>query len=69
MKTLRAVLAYLIRQGKVTVEIPNFDMDKFREAVRSEAGQMLEEVEGIVWAEEMTDHEKMEWIQNRLEKG
>ena len=28
---------------------------------------MLEEIEGVAYADEMTDREKVEWIQKRLE--
>lgn len=66
MTTLQIVLANLIRRGKVTVEIPNFDMDKLREAMWNEAEQTLWDIKGIVYEEEMTDAEKVEWIQKRL---
>ena len=68
MTTLQVVLANLIRQGKVTVEIPNLDMDELREAVWNNAVITLEEIQGVVREEEMTDADKVAWIQKRLEQ-
>lgn len=68
MITLKSVLANLIRQGKVTLEVPNLDMDELRKAVWNEAEQTLDEIRGVVYEEEMTDEEKVRWIQNRLEQ-
>ena len=68
MTTLQVVLAQLIRSGKVTVEIPNLDMDRLREAVRNDAVTTLEEIQGVVCEEEMTDTDKVVWIQKRLEQ-
>ncbi len=68
MITLKSVLSNLIRQGKVTLEVPNLDMDELRKAVWNEAEQTLDEIRGVVYEEEMTDEEKVRWIQNRLEQ-
>ncbi len=68
MITLKSVLSNLIRQGKVTLEVPNLDMDELRKAVWNEAEQTLDEIRGVVHEEEMTDEEKVRWIQNRLEQ-
>lgn len=68
MTTLKSVLSNLIRQGKVTLEVPNLDMDKLRKAVWNEAEQALDEIRGVVYEEEMTDAEKVAWIQKRLEQ-
>ena len=68
MITLKSVLSNLIRQGKVTLEVPNLDMDELRTAVWNEAEQTLDEIRGVVYEEEMTDEEKVRWIQNRLEQ-
>lgn len=67
MTILQTVLANLIRSGKVTVEIPNLDMDELKKAVWNEAVDTLEAVKDIVWADEMTDTEKVVWIQERLD--
>lgn len=67
MTILQIVLANLIRSGKVTVEIPNLDMDELKKAVWNEAVDTLEAVKDIVWADEMTDTEKVVWIQERLD--
>ena len=67
MTILQTVLANLIRSGKVTVEIPNLDMDELKKAVWNEAVDTLKAVKDIVWADEMTDTEKVVWIQERLD--
>ena len=66
MTTLQSVLSALIQNGKVTVETPDLDMDELRKAVRGRAEDTLEEIEGIVCEEGMTDAEKVAWIQKRL---
>ena len=68
MTTLQFVLATLIRNGKVTVEIPNLDMEELRKAVWNDAVTTLEEIQGVVCEEEMTDADKVAWIQKRLEQ-
>ena len=68
MTTLQFVLATLIRNGKVTVETPNLDMDELRKAVWNDAMATLEEIQGVVCEEKMTAAEKVEWIQKRLEE-
>lgn len=68
MRALQTVLATLIQNGKVTVETPGIDLEELRRAVRNEAEQTLEEIRGVVFEEEMTDAEKVEWLQNRLER-
>ncbi len=67
MTTLQFVLSTLIRNGKVTVEIPDINMDELRQAVENRAEWALEEIKGIVHEEDMTDAEKVAWIQERLE--
>lgn len=68
MTTLQLVLSTLIRNGKVIVETPDLDMDELRKAVWNEAEQALDEIRGVVYEEEMTDAEKVAWIQKRLEQ-
>ncbi len=67
MTTLQFVLSTLIRNGKVTVEIPDINMDELRQAVENRAEWALGEIKGIVYEEDMTDAEKVAWIQKRLE--
>lgn len=69
MTMLQFVLSTLIRNGKVTVETPDINMDELRRAVDTRAAAALEEIRDIVCAEEMTDTEKADWIQKRLELG
>lgn len=68
MTTLQFVLSTLIRNGKVTVETPDIDMVELRQAVQNRSEWILEEIRGIVYEEEMTDKEKIELIQRRLEQ-
>lgn len=67
MTTLQFVLSTLIRNGKVTVETPELDMDELRRAVENRAEDMLERVRGVVYEEEMTDGEKVAWLREYLE--
>ena len=69
MTMLQFVLSTLIRNGKVTAETPDINMDELRRAVDTRAAAALEEIRDIVCAEEMTDTEKVGWIQKRLELG
>lgn len=48
---------------------PDINMDELRRAVDTRAAAALEEIRDIVCAEEMTDTEKVGWIQKRLELG
>lgn len=67
MTTLQFVLSTLIKNGTVTVEIPDLDMDQLRQAIENRAEWTLQEVRGVVFEEEMTDAEKIAWLQRRLE--
>ena len=69
MTMLQFVLSTLIRNGKVTVETPDINMDELRRAVDTRAAAALEEIRDIVCAEEMTDTEKVGCIKKRLELG
>ena len=68
MKILQVVLSNLIRAGKVTVETPNLDMSKLSDAVWNYALEVLEEIEESAYKEAMTDAEKVERIQECLER-
>lgn len=69
MTTLQFVLSTLIRNGKVTVETPDLDMEELRKAVDGRAVRTLEHIEGIVFEETLTDREKVESIQKELEEN
>lgn len=69
MTMLRYILALLIRNGKVTVETPDLDMEELRKAVDGRAVRTLELIEGIVFEEALTDREKVESIQKELEEN
>ena len=66
MTTLQFVLSTLIRSEKVTVETPDLDMDDLCRAVENRAEDMLRQVRGVVYEEEMTDKEKVVWLQEYL---
>ena len=66
MTTLQFVLSTLIRNGKVTVETPNLDMDDLCRPVENRAEDMLRQVRGVVYEEKMTDVEKVAWLQEYL---
>lgn len=69
MTMLQYILALLIRNGKVTVETPDLDMEELRKAVDGRAVRTLELIEGIVFEEALTDREKVESIQKELEEN
>lgn len=68
MTMLQYILSLMIRNGKVTVETPDLDMDQLREVVEGRAMRTLELIEGIVFEEALTDREKVESIQKELEE-
>lgn len=69
MTMLQYILAPMIRNGKVTVETPDLDMEELRKAVDGRAVRTLELIEGIVFEEALTDREKVESIQKELEEN
>ena len=68
MTMLQFVLSTLIRNGKVSVETPDINMEELRRAVDGRAVRTLERIEKIVLEEVLTDREKVERIQKELEK-
>lgn len=68
MTMLQYILSLMIRNGKVTVETPDLDMDQLREVVEGRAMRTLELIEGIAFEEALTDGEKVEGIQEVLEE-
>ena len=69
MTMLQYILALLIRNGKVTVETPELDMEELRKTVDGRAVRTLELIEGIAFEEALTDREKVESIQKELEEN
>ena len=67
MNILRTVLAELIRSGKVTVEIPNLDMEQLKAYLYNESRQTLQDISYLVYEEELTDAAKIKCIRERLE--
>ena len=53
MKQLDMILANMIRSGKVTVEIPG--IEHIEAAMQEESRQMLWEIAGIVFSDEMEE--------------
>ncbi len=62
MKYLDILLANLIRQGKVTVDIPGLDMGELRRLADSEAQRVLRKIAEILGCNELTDSEKVAMI-------
>lgn len=67
MNILRTVLAELIRSGKVTVEIPNLDMEQLKAYLYNESRQTLQDISYLLYEEELTDAAKIKCIRKRLE--
>ena len=64
MKQLDIMLANLIRNGRVTVDIPG--IEHIEAAFRQESRRMLEAVEAVVCSEEMADGEKIARLKELL---
>lgn len=65
MKQLDIILANMIRSGKVTMEIPG--IEHIEAAMRERSRQMLWEIAGIVFSDEMEDGEKIACLREMLE--
>ena len=65
MKRFDLILANMIRNGKVTVEIPG--IEHIEAAIQEESRQMLWEIAGIVFSDEMEDGEKIARLKEMLE--
>ena len=66
MKLLQNTLANLIRSGKVTVDIPNLDMDQLTQFLYSESAQTLRDVASVAYDDDLSPADKIYIIQNRL---
>ena len=64
MKQLDIMLANLIRNGRVTVDIPG--IEHIEAAFRQESRRVLEAVEAVVFSEEMADGEKIARLKELL---
>lgn len=64
---LNEVLAGLIRRGEVTVSIPEMDMERLEEIIRSRCMQTLRRVKKIVYDEDILDREKVAMLYYCLE--
>ena len=62
MKYLNIILANLIRQGEVTVNIPGLDMDELKKLADGEAQRVLRKIAEAVGCDELTDGEKIAMI-------
>ena len=68
MKILRMILAQFLRRSQIKIEISGFDMDGFSAAMHRELSHALSDIAGCVYADGMTDKEKVEAIRVRLEE-
>ena len=66
MKLLQNTLANLIRSGKVTVDIPNLDMDQLTQFLYSESAQTLRDVASVAYDDDLPPEDKIYIIQDRL---
>ena len=66
MKLLQNTLANLIRSGKVTVDIPNLDMDQLTQFLYSESAQTLRDVPSVAYDDDLSPEDKIYIIQDRL---
>lgn len=67
MKQLNIILANLIRQGEVTVDIPGMDIDELERLADSEAQRTLRKIAMTVACDELTDSEKITMLRANLE--
>lgn len=65
MKQMDIILSNMIRSGKVKVEIPG--IEHIEAAIQEESRQMLWEIAGIVFSDEMEDGEKIARLKEMLE--
>ena len=66
MKLLQNTLANLIRSGKVTVDIPNLDMDQLTQFLYSESAQTLRDIASVAYDDDLSPEHKIYIIQDRL---
>ena len=66
MKLLQNTLANLIRSGKVTVDIPNLDMDQLTQFLYSESAQPLRDIASVAYDDDLSPADKIDIIQDRL---
>ncbi len=67
MKQFNIILANLIRQGAVTVDIPGVDLAELERLADGEAQRVLRKIAGILSCDEITDSEKIMMIRNYFE--
>ncbi len=67
MKIINIILANLIRQGEVTVDIPGVDLAELERLADSEAQQALREIAMTAASDELTDSEKIMMIREYFE--
>ncbi len=67
MKQFNIILANLIRQGEVTVDIPGVDLAELERLADSEAQRALREIAMTVASDELTDSEKIMMIRGYFE--
>ena len=67
MKYIYVLLAQLIREGKVRVDIPAVDMDSLERICYDRNGDILELVRNVVYDEDYTPEKRLEILQEVLE--
>ncbi len=64
MKIVNTILAELIRQGKVTVDIPGLDAEELKRLADGEAQRVLRKIAGILGCDELSDSERVAMIRD-----
>ena len=67
MRQFNVILANLICQGEVTVDIPEVDINELERLADSEAQQILRKIAETVGRDELTDSEKIMMLRAHLE--
>ncbi len=67
MKYFNIILANLIRQGEVTVDIPGMDINELERLANGEAQRILRAIARVVGCDEITDSEKIMMIRDYFE--
>lgn len=64
MKRVNVVLANMIQNGRVIVDIPG--VENIERALEAESAHLLREVERAVYSEEASDKEKIAYLKDLL---
>jgi len=69
MQYVYILLARLIREGRVRVDIPAVDMDHLAEICRDRNEELLMDLQETLYSEELSDNEKLETMRQIFEES